>query len=121
MNERASKGHNENPMANPEVQEVWANYKKLDEDAKAISATKRELRVTLKEKFGVPITAFTAEYNAQKLAPDERAARESAQGDLRVFLGYSLESLLAGEIDPNEDPIEAAKRVKASEGKKKAA
>ncbi len=113
MNERVNKDHNASPVENPELQKLWSQFKKLDEDAKAIARTKRELKVEAKTKHGFESAVFDEEYRKQKLEPDVRASREASQKDLQAALGYDLSKLIVNDYDPNQDPLEAARKQKA--------
>ena len=119
--EAAGVGHNAGKV-NEALVAIFTDYRKLDEDAKAISKAKRDLRAKAKEEHNVAAANFNHEIKLQKLENDQRVMFEAGAKDLKDMLGIqlSLELLGGGDDDDNEgeedegntpDPVAAARRA----------
>ncbi len=98
----AGLGHNTGKV-NPQLQKIYEEYHELDENAKAISRGKRDLRARAKEEFGVMTAVFNHEFKLQKLDQQARVEFETGALHLKDALGIQLALPLA---QPDEDEEE---------------
>lgn len=106
----AGEGHNSGQV-NEALQDIFADYLKLEEDSKAINKAKRDLRAKAKSEHGVASSVFNHEIKLQKMESDTRIMFETGYADLKSMLGIQL-SLSLNEDDENApDPLEAAEKA----------
>ena len=109
------KGHNRGQV-NEALQEIFSDYRKMDEDKKAISKAQRDLRAKAKDEHNVSSANFNHEVKLQKLDSDVRVMFETGAHDLKQMLGIQLSLDLASDHDGDDedddaDPDAAAARA----------
>ena len=117
-------GHNSGATGavNEALQEIFLDYRKLDEDAKVIAKAKRDLRAKAKEEHNVAAANFNHEIRLQKLEDDQRVMFEAGARDLKDMLGIQLSLNLQEDEEADNgddtgggtpDPLQAAARASA--------
>lgn len=113
----AGVGHNRGQV-NEALVNIFSEYARLDEDAKAISRAKRDLRAKAKEEHHVSAANFNHEIKLQKMDQAARVDFETGAQDLKDMLGIQLSLNLAHDDDEDEgdgsyvpDPDSAAQRA----------
>jgi hypothetical protein len=121
----AAVGHNSNNgQVNEALVELFSEYSDLEENGRAISKAKRDLRARAKEEFGVSSSVFNHEAKLRRMEKDVRIQFEQGCTDLKGMLGYQFALALEEEVHPadnagdedsgasvNETEEEAAERI----------
>lgn len=120
-------GHNATGKTNVALVALFDEYTVLEENARAVSKAKRELRARAKDEHNITAAVFNHEAKMRRMELDARVMFENGCADIKHQLGYQFALDLHGapqaddgeeseqeenDVDDNGgDPVEAARQA----------